>query len=96
MLSDFAGCEAQYGYEGSLKEIYVLITGDFQAPSRMMSWCLIFVAQLRLSLSEFSYKIPFLSLCVLRGSPSRENAVGKIKLQFVRLALPTLVISEIL
>ena len=37
MLSDFAGCGAQYGYEGSLKEIYVLITGDFQAPSRMMS-----------------------------------------------------------
>ena len=37
MLSDFAGCGAQYGYEGSLNEIYVLINGNFQGPSRMMS-----------------------------------------------------------
>ena len=32
MPSDFAGCRAQCSYEGSLKEIYVPITGYFQEP----------------------------------------------------------------
>ena len=32
MLSDFAGCRAQCGYEGFLKEIYVPVNGNFQEP----------------------------------------------------------------
>ena len=37
MLSDFASCRAQCGFKGSLKEIYVPITGNFQEPLSVMS-----------------------------------------------------------
>ena len=49
MLGDFAGCRAECGYKGSLKEIYVPIT--FQEPSSMMSYPIL-VAQIKLSLPE--------------------------------------------
>ena len=40
MLSYFASCIAQGGYKGSLREIYVLIAGDFQElSSRMAHTC---------------------------------------------------------